>query len=97
MLRMVTRLFFCCFRCFALLLTMLAVTLTGQAAEPLDSTAAVRLLPRPVAANELPVELRGTVIFSYGTRGSNKLIIEQDGTGIFLNIGQAVVRDGEHR
>jgi signal transduction histidine kinase len=92
MVRMVNRFQCCISPGFAWLLAMMAACLTGIGAEPLGSTAAVRLLPRPVAATELPVDLHGTVIFSYGPRGSNKLVIEQDGTGIFLNIGQAVVR-----
>ncbi len=61
------------------------------AAESFTRTAEVRALPRSVAAERLPVEIRGRVTLTYPGRELRNIVIEDEGTGIFLHLGSADV------
>ncbi len=65
---------------------MAAACHPAKAVAPLTSTEEIRSLAPAVAAEKLPVEVRGVVSFAYPGTHRGNIIIEQQGTGIFVNV-----------
>ncbi len=59
----------------------------GGALRPLTSTREVRALPLVEAERGYPVQLRGVAIYSYAQ--SRTLIVQADGSGVFIDPGDA--------
>src|SRR4051794_16355405 len=61
-----------------------------EEAKPLNSTAAIRSLERSTAERHLPVAVRGIVTYAYPRREEVSFVVEQDGTGIYVAIGDVI-------
>lgn len=68
-----------------------------SALEPLGNAAAVRSLPRDEAARDLPVSFKGVITFIHPGEEQRNIVVENEGTGIFIHIANAERLDAAGR
>jgi len=70
---------------------LLGVCVVGAAdlPPPLTDVAVIRALPREVAAQRLPVKVRGIVTFSFQSEALHDFVIQDAAKGIYVDVSQA--------
>ena len=56
---------------------------------PLTGVAEIRALPREVAAQRMPVKVRGVVTFAFQSQDNQDFVIQDAAKGIYVNVSQA--------